>query len=930
MKKLIFLLFVLLNVTAFSQPDLIFNLPFGGPENETAMDVIQNSDGNFVMAGKTYSYGAGGSDMYIVTVLPDGTSPTAWTYGGVGNESAYSIKQLPESDGGYIIAGSTDTYASPSHLRDMWLVKTDVSGVEEWSQTYDVEGSATCVSLTSDGGYLVAGANLIKTDNLGNMQWSQPFSCASALQTIDGGYIALGGSFSETMELIRLDDTGVILWTQYFGGTGLNFPQEVLQTVDGGYMISAITNYYGAGELDVWLIKTDNLGSEEWSETYGDIYHDECHGIKQTVDGGYVLTGIKQVNYLYNNDIWVVKIDAQGTMQWDWSIDLGDANWGQAVIQTADNGYAAAGMTRADDAEGDDMYLVSFGPDPLTAWFTGTPTSIGVGQTVQFADGTLGDPTGYTFEWTFNSGTPATPITQNPSVTYYVEGTFDVTLKWLDGSTIVSELTRSDYITVGSTPPAPTGYCASSGDATNNWVNSVSLNGQANPSGSSGTTGYEDYTTVIFNLDAGGSYDIILEPGSVPSHKKTLKTWRVWIDFDLEGDFGTGEEVLAIDNKKGEVSGTIIIPPDFSGETRMRVSVSTEMIPLPCGYIMSGEVEDYTILVEPSIPQPPVADFYADPMQTEPGELVYFYDQSINGPDIFEWDFNNDGIIDSHEQNPVESFPEGTYTITLTASNSLGSDTEIKENYIISSSPPPPGSYCEPENIQNNLITNIREVDIDGLANYSSMNPSGYYYFYNFGPYNLNVGGTHSVTLTPGDSRARNFWRLWIDLNGDGDFEDEGELLIIANNKKGVITASINIPADPSLLTPGITRMRVSMKREGAPLGPCDNDFDGEVEDYNVIFIDELKEAPTVSSVNELSDITLYPNPVHGDHLTIEFKNLSQKASIQIFSKFGAVVDQIKTNNDKITINVADYAAGIYFVKVNNAGNLHMVKFVKR
>lgn len=187
-----------------------------------------------------------------------------------------------------------------------------------------------------------------------------------------------------------------------------------------------------------------------------------------------------------------------------------------SVIQTSDNGYAATGHRYLDvEQNNSQIILMHFNPDPLTAWFTGNQTTIELGETVNFTDGSLGDATSWSWSFDVGDGTPLESIDQNPSVVYNNEGIFDATLTVNNGT---STLTRTNYITVNEGNPPPT-YCSSNGDATNKWISLVELNGQTNSSGSSGTTGYEDYTNVVFNLEEGNTYDISLTPGQNPGKR---------------------------------------------------------------------------------------------------------------------------------------------------------------------------------------------------------------------------------------------------------------------------------------------------------------------------------------------------------------------------------------------------------------------------
>jgi len=251
------------------------------------------------------------------------------TFGGSGGDHAKSVQQT--ADGGYILAGCTQSYGA-GNSGDAWLVKTDATGVEQWSQTFGGSryDAAESVQQTTDGGYILAGysesygaksfgfgvgandnAWLIKTDAMGVEQWSQTFGGSKddyiyfVQQTTDGGYILAGrtesyGAVSKNAWLIKTDATGVEQWSQTFGGISIDWIYSVQQTTDGGYILAGYTDSYGAGYGDAWLIKTDAAGVEQWSQTLGGSEDDnEVWSIQQTTDGGYILAGR---TYSYNED----------------------------------------------------------------------------------------------------------------------------------------------------------------------------------------------------------------------------------------------------------------------------------------------------------------------------------------------------------------------------------------------------------------------------------------------------------------------------------------------------------------------------------------------------------------------------------------------------------------------------------------------------
>ncbi len=281
----------------------------------------------YIVAGCTESYGAGQKDFWLVKVDPEGNQQWSKTFGGRGDDEAKCVQQT--SDGGYVIVGYTESYGAGG--ADFWLVKVDSEGNQQWSKTFGGRGDdkAKCVQQTSDGGYVIV------------------------------GYTESYGAGGADFWLVKVDSEGNQQWSKTFGGADDDGAYSVQQTTDGSYIMAGSTLSYGAGQEDFWLVKVDADGNEQWNRTFGGVKDDLAWSVHQTSDGGYIIAGYTSSYGAGSIDIYVVKLnpeidttppslitdfnasdgeDGQSTLTWT---NPPDADLAEVVVRRKTGGYPA-------------------------------------------------------------------------------------------------------------------------------------------------------------------------------------------------------------------------------------------------------------------------------------------------------------------------------------------------------------------------------------------------------------------------------------------------------------------------------------------------------------------------------------------------------------------------------------------------------------
>ncbi|MFT3793299.1 T9SS type A sorting domain-containing protein [Flavobacterium sp.] len=346
--------FCIISLTTYSQ-DILWEKSFGGIHSEYLTDVQPTADYGFILAGSSLSGKTGnkkeknhGNLDYSLWKMSE-TGEMEWqkNFGGDGSDFLRSLDLT--TDGGFILAGNSNSSKGLIKMdscrgnQDIWIVKLDAGGGEQWQKTIGGIGQDNVQSIvqTKDGGYI-----------LGASSDSYP----------SGEKIGKGHGGMDCW-IIKLDKYGEIQWQKLFGGIYFDEVKSIEQTRDNGYIVGAYSNSPASGNKtednngagDFWVLKLDSKGDIEWQQVLGGNKDDQPVVTKQTHDGGYILggnsnseaTNAKEKGNGKGTDFWVVKLDNQGAMMWQETYDFGNSDVLASIVENQDQtiligGYAAS------------------------------------------------------------------------------------------------------------------------------------------------------------------------------------------------------------------------------------------------------------------------------------------------------------------------------------------------------------------------------------------------------------------------------------------------------------------------------------------------------------------------------------------------------------------------------------------------------------
>jgi len=327
------------------------------------------------------------------------TPEIIWTkyYGRDKNDVLCSIK--PASDGGYILAGWTETEGTLGLQSDYYIVKVNEEGNKEWLRIHgqkDINEYATSMAVTSDGGYILAGyataygakegadlyseknIYILKVDFSGKKKWDSTESInqldnyAFIEEVSGGGYILAGNTANFTSPnpswifVLRLALFGARTWEKIYPLQEYTSVSCIKETVEGGYILTG-SKVDSQGKTDIYVAKLDLEGKVVWEDSFGGAGYDMANSIEQTRDRGYILAGKTASPVSGEEDFYILKLDKEGKKLWDKTFGGKYKDSLKSIIETKD-GYIAAGDTYSFGEGNKDMYVIRLNGEGNKIW----------------------------------------------------------------------------------------------------------------------------------------------------------------------------------------------------------------------------------------------------------------------------------------------------------------------------------------------------------------------------------------------------------------------------------------------------------------------------------------------------------------------------------------------------------------------------------
>lgn len=378
---------------------------YGGTSGDFAEAVCASDDGGFVLAGTSrsndgdVSTNIGHDDVWVMKSDANGNKIWSKTYGGSYIDMVENI--APTSDGGFVVTGRTWSYDGDmigfKGNTDVFVIRIDANGNKMWSRTYGGSDGdvGNCIAQTNDGGFIIgvftssingdissnSDAWLFKIDVGGNIQWTKAIGGIdtdrpnSILINDDGTFLVAGTSYSTNNDfagnhgsndawVMKLTAEGIVIWNKLYGG-GLQDEIFSIKQLTDGYIAAGNTRSHDGdvvgnhGDSDAWIFKIDKSGNLLWQKPLGGTQWEDALSIAVLPNGGYIFTGTAgskngDVTGLYDNyggwgDAWIVKLNADGSKNWDAVFGGGQPDIGSSITSIKEGSLIMVGYTSSNN-----------------------------------------------------------------------------------------------------------------------------------------------------------------------------------------------------------------------------------------------------------------------------------------------------------------------------------------------------------------------------------------------------------------------------------------------------------------------------------------------------------------------------------------------------------------------------------------------------
>ena len=334
--------------------------------NQSGRDVLPISDGGYLIAATTET--GIFDDIDVLIIKTNSFGDTLWSKSYGGDKPDYPNNMLQTSDGNFFLVGSSQSYGGGD--QDVYLLKINPLGDTLWAKTYGGNGNEEGKEIvaTADGNYVIVGASnsvnhsnndalLMKIDPSGNVLWTKYYggstyeSTRSVKLCLDGGFILAGKTSSivnavASVFLVKTNASGDTLWTKIYNGPDSYEGKSILANSDGTYTL-CIDDSSGIHDSDVRWMKINSTGTIIWNKSYGGNDKDICKMIQPTNDNGYIIAGISRSFGWANPDMWLLKINSLGDTLWTRHYGGNGHEHCLAARPTADGGFVTIGHTRS-------------------------------------------------------------------------------------------------------------------------------------------------------------------------------------------------------------------------------------------------------------------------------------------------------------------------------------------------------------------------------------------------------------------------------------------------------------------------------------------------------------------------------------------------------------------------------------------------------